>query len=82
VVSSLTYDPTTNVTAVVVTTTDVPGGQVRQAFVAAQEVADTPTTPPHSDRVYLTGTGLYQVVQFYLDLLVRAAGIVVRLEIV
>lgn len=82
VVSSRAYSSSTNVTTVVVTTTDVAGGQVGQAFVLAQEVADTATTPPHSDRVYLTGTGLYQVVQFYLDLLVRAAGVKVRLEIV
>ncbi len=82
VVSSAAYNTTTNTTTVVVTTADVPGGQVNQAFLIAQEVADTATTPPHNDRVYLTGTGLYQIVQFYLDLLVRAAGIVVRLVIV
>lgn len=82
VTSTLTFDPTTNVTMVVLTTTDVPGGQAAQAFSLPQEVADTATTPSHSDRVYITGQGLYQVVQFYLDLLVRAAGIVVRLEII
>jgi hypothetical protein len=82
VVAALSYSSTTNVTAVTITTTDVPGGQVGQVFMVSQEVADTATTPPHSDRIYLTGTGLYQVVQFYLDLLVRAAGIVVRLEII
>lgn len=71
-----------NVTRVTLTTTDVPGGQTNQPFLVAQELADTATTPPHSDRVYLTGTGLYQIVQFYLDLLVRAAGVVVRLVIV
>lgn len=71
-----------NVTRVVLTTTDVPGGQARQAFISAQEAADTATTPSHSDRVYLTGTGIYQIVQFYLDLLVRASGVVVRLQIV
>ena len=82
VVSTISYSITTNTTTVVVTTTDVPGGQVRQAFMVAQEVADTATTPPHNDRIYLTGTGLYQVVQFYLDLLVRASGVVVRLQII
>lgn len=82
VVNTFVYSSATNVTTVVLTTTDVPGGQAEQALVVAQEVADTLTTPPHDDRVYLTGTGLYQVVQFYLDLLVRASGIVVRLEIV
>jgi len=70
-----------NVTRVVLTTTDVPGGQAKQPFILPEEVADTATTPPHNDRIYLTGTGLYQVVQFYLDLLVRTAGIAVRLVI-
>ncbi len=82
VVSTATYSVSTNVTTVVVTTTDVAGGQVGQAFIIGQEVADTATTPPHNDRVYWTGTGLYQVVEFYLDLLVRTAGVRVRLEIV
>jgi len=82
VVASLAYSSATNVTTVVLTTTDVLGGQVRQAFVVAQEVADTATTPPHNDRIYLTGQGAYQVAQFYLDLLVRAANVRVRLEIV
>lgn len=82
VVSSSSYSGATNVTSVVLTTTDVPGGQSGQLYLQKQEVADTATTPPHGDRVYLTGTGLYQVVEFYLDLLVRATGIKVRLEIV
>jgi hypothetical protein len=81
-VSTLSYSNATNVTTVVITTTDVPGGQTKQTFEVAQEASDTTTTPPHSDRVYLTGTGLYQVVQFYLDLLVRASGVVVRLEVI
>lgn len=82
VVSTLSYSNVTNVTTVVITTTDVPGGQTKQTFAVAHEVSDTSTTPPHNDRIYLTGTGLYQVVQFYLDLLVRASGIVVRLEVI
>lgn len=82
VVSTLSYSSVTNVTTVVITTTDVPGGQTKQTFAVAFEVADTATTPPHNDRIYLTGTGLYQVVQFYLNLLVRASGIVVRLEVI
>jgi hypothetical protein len=82
IVSTIAYNNATNVTTVVLTTTDVPGGQANQVFLVVQELADTGITPPHNDRIYLTGTGLYQVVQFYLDLLVRAAGIVVRLEIV
>lgn len=82
VVSTLSYSSASNVTTVVVTTTDVPGGQTHQPFLVAQEVADTATTPPHSDRIYITGTGLYQVVRFYLDLIVRAAGVAVRLEVI
>lgn len=82
VTSTLAYNVATNITTVVLTTTDVPGGQVGQSFLVAEELADTTSTPTHNDRIYLTGTGLFQVVQFYLDLLVRAAGIVVRLEIV
>ncbi len=82
VVATLSYSVSTNVTTVTVTTTDVPGGQVRQVFSVVQELADTASTPPHRDRVYLTGTGLYQIVQFYLNLLVRASGIVVRLAVV
>lgn len=80
--STLTYSSTTNITTVVITATDVPGGQAGQELVVTQELADTPSTPPHNDRIYLTGAGLYQVVQFYLDLLVRASGIVVRLAVV
>lgn len=82
VVNTATYSVTTNVTTVVITTVDVPGGQTRQAFVVAQEVPDTAATPPHNDRVYLTGVGSYQIVQFYLDLLVRTSGIVVRLQVI
>lgn len=82
VINGLAFSSTTNVTVVTLTTTDVPGGQANQVFVVPEEVADTSTTPPHSDRIYLTGTGLYQIVQFYLDLLVRSAGVVVRLVIV
>jgi len=82
VVSTAAFSGAANTTTVVVTTTDVPGGQADQVFVVGQEVADTATAPPHSDRVYLTGTGLYQVVEFYLDLLVRTAGVKVRLEVI
>ncbi len=82
VINTTSYSSTTNVTTVVITTTDVPGGQVSQPFVLSQEVADTVITPPHNDRIYLTGTGLYQVVQFYLDLLVRTAGISARLAVI
>lgn len=82
VVSTLSYSNATNITTVVLTTSDVAGGLANEVFLLSQEVADTATTPPHSDRIYLSGTGLYQVVQYYLDLLVRTAGIVVRLVII
>jgi hypothetical protein len=82
IVSSLTYDPPTNLTTVVITTTDVPGGLTGETFVLDEEAADTPTTAPRDLRVYLTGNGLFEIVQFYMDLLVRAAGIVMRLEII
>lgn len=82
VVSTTSYDVTTNITTVVVTTMDVPPGQLHLPFIVAQEMADTATTPSHEDRVYLTGAGSYQIVQFYLDLLVRSSGIVVRIQII
>lgn len=82
VVSSSSYSSATNVTTVVITTSDVPGGQVSQPFLIPQETADTTTTPPHDDRVYLSGQGLLDVVLFYANLLVRTSGIVLRVEIV
>lgn len=82
VVSSVSYSSTTNISTVVITTTDVPGGLAGETFLLPEEAADTPTTAPHGLRVYITGTGLFEIVKFYMDLLVRAAGIVMRLEII
>jgi hypothetical protein len=76
-VVSLSYSPLTNITTVIVVAM-FPGGLSNQTFIRAQLVADTSTTPPHDDLVYLTGLGLYEVVLYYLDFLVRASGIVVR----
>lgn len=76
-VFSLSYSVATNITTVVVLDA-FPGGLVGQTFKREQLAADTPTTPSHADLVYLTGLGLYEVVQYYLDFLVRASGIVVR----
>ncbi len=76
-VVSLAYSPATNVTTLVVND-PFPGGLVSQTFQRELLEADTSTTPPHDDLVYLTGLGLYEVVQYYLDFLVRASGIVVR----
>jgi hypothetical protein len=64
------------------TATTVSGGLVNALFLRELEEADTLTTPPHNDRVYLTGLGLFEVFQYYFDLLVRAAGIVVRVELI
>lgn len=76
------YNTVTNLTFVTITvgiTTGVSG-----ILVHPLDVADgtLPPTAPHNDRVYLAGFGLYDVFKFYYDLLVRAAGIVVRLELV
>jgi len=77
-----TYDPTTNLSTLTITTTISLG--LSGLLFRAQEAADgtSPATAPHNDRVYLAGNGLYEVFQYYYDLLVRAAGIIVRLEVV
>jgi hypothetical protein len=80
-VVSLSYSSATNITTLVVVSVPpapFPGGLMGQTFRREQLMADTSTTPPHDDLVYLTGLGLYEVVQYYLDFLVRASGIVVR----
>lgn len=80
VVSSISYNVSTNLTTVVMTTSTIPGGLSGEAFLKELEKADTASTPDHDDRVYLTGLGAYEIVGYYMDLLVRAAGIVVRIE--
>jgi hypothetical protein len=77
VVSTVTYVPATNTSTVVLTAT-VPGS-LSGIVVKLLDVADG-TAVPHDKRVYLTGLGLFEIVQQYLDLFVRAAGIVVRVE--
>ena len=62
---------------------DVPGDEVssyRGDYFAlnALQVADTPTTPTHDDRVYLTGEGLLDLFLYYINLFVRASGVVLR----
>lgn len=76
-VVSRSFSPSTGFTTLVVND-PFPGGLTGQTLQREQLVADTSTTPPHDDLVYLTGLGLYEVVQYYLDFLVRASGIVVR----
>lgn len=78
--SAPSYSATTNTTTVNITPA-IPKS-VTGIIQRQEEVADTSTTPPHNDRVYLGGYGLYDVFLFYYNLLQRAAGIVVRLEIV
>lgn len=43
----------------------------------ALEESDTPTTPPHADRVYVTGDGLLEVVKQYVAKVCKAASVVV-----
>jgi len=78
---SLSYSSATNLTTVVVAD-PFPGGLTGQTISRLLELADTTTTADHNDRVYLIGLGLYEVVQYYLDFLVRASGIVVRLALI
>jgi hypothetical protein len=80
VVDTVIYDATTNTTEIVLTTADVPGGLEDESISLAQEQADTLTTPDHDDRVYLAGDGLLEVAKFYLNTLVRAAGVSLRVE--
>lgn len=46
----------------------------------AQEHADGSDTPSHVDRVYLTGDGKFEIIRQYMTKLVRASGVVLRLE--
>jgi hypothetical protein len=73
------YSLTTNVTTYTVALT-IHGSQTLQSIVQLSDVDDQLTTVPSSERVFLTGDGLYEIVEFYLDLLAHAAGVTVRLE--
>jgi hypothetical protein len=79
-VLTVAYSPTTNLSTIVMTTSTIPGGLTGETVFKALDVSDTTTTPDHDDRVYLSALGAYEIVAYYLDLLVRAAGIVIRLE--
>jgi hypothetical protein len=79
-VSTRAYDPLTGRTMVVVTAATIPANLSNEALLQEHEGADTPTTPDHGDRVYLTGLGAYEIIEFYLTKLVRAAGVVARIE--
>lgn len=53
---------------------------VNKFFVDASEAADGSDTPPHDDRIYVTGDGKFEIVKQYLLDLLLAAGVVLRLE--
>lgn len=72
------YDPVTSTTVIDVTP-DVPGGTTDEVFLKEREAAGG-ANPPMADRVYLTGLGAYEILEYYLLTLVRAAGVVIRLE--
>lgn len=78
-VVSVSYDAAANQTIVVIADT-VTANTLGQTIIKALEESDGVTTPPHADRVYLTGLGAFEIVKFYMDALVRAAGIVLRVE--
>jgi len=92
VATTLTYVAVPS-TSVIGTTTPVPAGYVGVPFYlitkgyrgdflspSHTERSDTSTTPPHQDRVYLSGDGALEVFKFYMLRIVRASGIVVRYE--
>lgn len=75
------YSHTTDRTTVVLSAATVAGGVVGGTIMLSLEKADLDlATPPHADRVYSYGLGVYELVRFYMDALVRAAGVVVRME--
>jgi len=80
VIDTISYDSATGITTIVMTAATIPGGLTAETLYHLVEAADTSTTADHDDRVYLSALGAYEIVAYYLDLLVRAAGIVVRLE--
>jgi hypothetical protein len=80
-VATISYDQVTNLTTIQTTVADIPGGLSGAGIVRLMEKADRDGAPGHADRVYLTGHGLFELAQFYIDRLVRAAGIVMRIEI-
>lgn len=81
-INSLTFVPATNRTTIVVNAATVTGGLTGAIINKSLEEASTTTTAPHDLRVYLTGVGLLEVVTYYMNLLVRAAGIVMRVELI
>lgn len=79
---SLSYSSSTNRTTVVVSASTVPGSSAGLIFKAIEPADVGTTTPSHNLRVYLAGQGLLDVVVYYINLLVRTSGVVLRVEIV
>lgn len=48
--------------------------------VDGDEEADGIATPPHADRVYVTGDGRLEIVKYYMVEITRASGVVLRIE--
>lgn len=48
--------------------------------VDGDEEADGIATPPHADRVYITGDGRLEIVKYYMLEITRASGVVLRIE--
>lgn len=81
VVSFSAYNLVSNRTQIVVDRTDITTGTSGH-IIRSLESADGIATPSTAFRVYFTGLGLVEIVTFYLNLLVRAAGIVMRIELI
>lgn len=82
VVSNPVFTASTNITTLVVNAATVPLGITGDTLIKDVEKADQFSTASHVDRVYFTGNGLYDVFAYYFNLLVRAAGVVLRLELI
>lgn len=81
-INSLSYSSATNRTTIVVSASTVPGNSAGLIFKAIESADVGTTTPPHDLRVYLAGQGLLDVAVYYINLLVRTSGVVLRVEIV
>jgi len=80
-VSIGSYNATTNQTQIVLDKSNIASSSSGYILRAIEEVGGI-TTPQADFRVYFTGLGLVDIVTFYMNLLVRAAGIVMRIELI
>lgn len=74
------YNLTTHTTTIIISAT-IPGDTEGLLFRDI-EIADQETTLPHNDRIYLQRYGKYEVTDFYLKLIVIAAGVSLRVELI